>query len=70
MERTATSENVRVFGSHCGLGFNSAAITVIADRLAQPAGTWSHFSPPWYLRGAYPPARDLEPGRLPHEAVA
>jgi pimeloyl-ACP methyl ester carboxylesterase len=68
--RTATSENVRVFGSHCGLGFNSAAITVIADRLAQPVGTWSHFSPPWYLRGAFPPATDLDSERLPASAVA
>jgi pimeloyl-ACP methyl ester carboxylesterase len=70
VERTATSENVRVFGSHCGLGFNSAAIAVIADRLAQPAGTWEHFSPPWYLRGAYPPATDLDSDRLPASAVA
>ncbi len=68
--RTATSENVRVFGSHCGLGFNSAAITVIADRLAQPAGVWSHFSPPWYLRGAFPPATDLDSERLPAPEVA
>jgi pimeloyl-ACP methyl ester carboxylesterase len=68
--RTATSENVRVFGSHCGLGFNSAAITVIADRLAQPAGVWSRFSPPWCLRGAFPPATDLDSERLPAPAVA
>jgi len=70
VHRTATSENVRVYGSHCGLGFNSAAIAVIADRLAQPAGTWSHFSPPWYLRGAFPPATDLGAERRPASAVA
>ena len=70
VERTSTSENVRVYGSHCGLGFNAAAITVIADRIAQPAGTWSHFSPPWYLRGAFPPSVDLDTARLPHTAVA
>jgi len=70
VRRTSTSENVRVFGSHCGLGFNAAAITVIADRLAQPAGTWKHFSAPWYLRGAFPPATDLDTTRGPHSNVA
>jgi pimeloyl-ACP methyl ester carboxylesterase len=70
VRRTATSENVRVVGSHCGLGFNAAAITVIADRLAQPARTWSPFSPPWYLRAAFPPASDLEAERTAAAAVA
>ena len=68
--RTSTSENVRVYGSHCGLGFNSSVISVIADRLAQPIGSWEHFSPPWYLRGAFPPATDRDPERLPASAVA
>ncbi|MGA9277948.1 esterase/lipase family protein [Ilumatobacter sp.] len=70
VRRAPTSENVRVFGSHCGLGFNAAAITVIADRLAQPAGTWKPFSAPWYLRGAFPPSTDLDTSRGPHFAVA
>lgn len=70
VRRTGTSENVRVHGSHCGLGFNAAAITVIADRLAQPSGTWTHFSPPWYLRGAFPPATDLDVSRRPHSSAA
>lgn len=39
-------ENVEVRGSHCGLGHNPAALVVIADRLAQPAGTWVPFTPP------------------------
>jgi pimeloyl-ACP methyl ester carboxylesterase len=38
-------ENVEVRGSHCGLGVNAAALLVIADRLAQPAGTWTPFVP-------------------------
>lgn len=63
--RTAISENIRVFGSHCGLGFNTAVITAIADRLAQPAGEWRHFSPPWFIKGAYPKATDLDRSRLP-----
>ena len=60
IRRTDIGENVRVVGSHCGLGHNPAVITVIADRLSQPAGTWSHFSAPWYLRGAFPPSSDLD----------
>lgn len=38
------SENVRVLGSHCGLGHNPRALLVIADRLAQPVGTWKPYS--------------------------
>lgn len=60
LRKTPISENVRVFGSHCGLGHNASAITAIADRLAQPAGEWSEFRPPWWQRGMYPPARDLD----------
>ena len=52
------------------LWIGGAAIAVIADRLAQPAGTWSHFSPPWYLRGAFPPAADLDSERLPTPAAS
>jgi hypothetical protein len=36
----ATSENVEVFGSHGGLGFNVQVLHVIAHRLAQPVGAW------------------------------
>ena len=38
-------ENVEVRGSHIGLGFNPAALWVIADRLAQPIGAWEPFKP-------------------------
>lgn len=37
------SESVEVWGSHCGLGHNPLALAVVADRLAQPAGTWEPF---------------------------
>ena len=40
---STTSESVEVFGSHSGLGLNPAALWVIADRLAQPEGTWRAF---------------------------
>ena len=65
IRRTAISENIRVFGSHCGLGFNTSVIYAAADRLAQPAGQWRHFRSPLILRGAFPGADDLDPGRLP-----
>lgn len=69
IRKSDVSENIRVFGSHCGLGFNSAAIYAIADRLAQPEGQWKPFRPPWFLRGAYPPAADLDVERLPADAA-
>ena len=47
-------ENVEVPGSHCGLGHNPAALWVVADRLAQPAGRWAPFSPPSVARHLYP----------------
>jgi pimeloyl-ACP methyl ester carboxylesterase len=64
VEQTDHSENVRVFGSHCGLGYNTSVIAVIADRLAQPVAVWRPFSAPWYLRGMYPPAVNLDRKRL------
>ena len=40
------AENIEVYGSHCGLGHNPAALVAIADRLAQPEGEWAPFTPP------------------------
>jgi pimeloyl-ACP methyl ester carboxylesterase len=37
------SQSIEVWGSHCGLGHNPLALSVIADRLAQPEGTWRPF---------------------------
>ena len=37
-------ENVVVESSHCGMGHHVAALAVIADRLAQPEGSWTPFS--------------------------
>jgi hypothetical protein len=47
-------ENVAVHASHLGLGHHPAAIWAIADRLAQPEGTWQPFRPPAFLRPAFP----------------
>ncbi|HRP28785.1 MAG TPA: alpha/beta fold hydrolase [Burkholderiaceae bacterium] len=41
----ARHENIRVQGSHTGLGFNTMVLLVIADRLAQPEGQWRPFRP-------------------------
>ena len=48
------SENVEVRGSHLGLGHNTAAIVVVADRLAQPLGTFRPFTPPRWARQLLP----------------
>ena len=65
IRRTERSENIRVYGSHCGLGFNNSAIYAIADRLAQRPGQWRHFNAPPWLRTSFPPAQDLDLDKLP-----
>ena len=39
----ATSENIEVHGSHCGLGVNPSVLYAVADRLAQKDGAWGRF---------------------------
>jgi pimeloyl-ACP methyl ester carboxylesterase len=46
-------ENIRVFGSHTGLGFNPMVLAIVADRLAQPEGAWQPFSPRGWWGDAY-----------------
>jgi pimeloyl-ACP methyl ester carboxylesterase len=41
----AYHENIRVPGSHTGLGFNPLVLYIVADRLAQPEGQWQPFKP-------------------------
>jgi pimeloyl-ACP methyl ester carboxylesterase len=53
---SATSENVEVHGSHCGLGFNPSVAYLVADRLAQPPGEWRPFKSPLVLRSLFPPS--------------
>jgi pimeloyl-ACP methyl ester carboxylesterase len=45
----ARCDNVEVPGSHSGLGHNPIALAVVADRLAQPDGTWQPYRVPPYL---------------------
>ncbi len=52
-------ENVEVFASHLGLGFNPATLNAIADRLAQPEGQWKPFdrggARSWFYRDPHRP---------------
>jgi pimeloyl-ACP methyl ester carboxylesterase len=41
----ALHENIRVPGSHLGLGFNPLVLWILADRLSQPEGRWRPFVP-------------------------
>lgn len=41
----AMHENIRVSGSHTGMGFNAMVLFIVADRLAQPEGQWKPFKP-------------------------
>ncbi len=45
----ARHENIRVPGSHLGLGFNPIVLWIVADRLAQRREDWRPFAPagPW-----------------------
>ena len=56
-----TAENIAVRGSHLGLGHHGAVLYAVADRLAQPRGSWAPFTPPPRLRRLYRPvpAADL-----------
>jgi pimeloyl-ACP methyl ester carboxylesterase len=41
----ALHENIRVWGSHTGLGFNALVLQIVADRLAQAEGQWRPYRP-------------------------
>jgi len=49
----ALHENIRVPGSHIGLGFNAVVLWIVADRLAQPEGDWRRFEPSGAMGYAY-----------------
>jgi pimeloyl-ACP methyl ester carboxylesterase len=46
-------ENIRVQGSHTGLGLNPMVLAIIAERLAQPEGKWKPFNPEGWWGSAY-----------------
>lgn len=47
-------QNIAVHGSHLGLVVNPTVLHVLADRLAQPEGTWRPFRPGPLTRHLYP----------------
>jgi pimeloyl-ACP methyl ester carboxylesterase len=49
-----TTENIRVYGSHCGLGHNPMVLWAVADRLAQREGAWQPFQRRSLRRFVYP----------------
>jgi pimeloyl-ACP methyl ester carboxylesterase len=51
------AENIEVEGSHCGLGHNPMALYAIADRLAQPEGSWRPFDRSGLRSFIYPDPR-------------
>ena len=55
-------ENIRVAGSHTGLGFNAMVMLILADRLAQPEGHWAPFRPQGFSGSLY---RMLTGGAVP-----
>ncbi len=59
--RGPRSENVEVFGSHCGLGFNPSVAMVVADRLAQDQGSWKRFRAPVWAAAAFPRPSSWQP---------
>lgn len=56
------AENVEVYTTHIGIGFNPASLFAVLDRLAQPEDDWRPFVPPPVLRLLYPtpPSRRTE----------
>jgi len=47
------AENVEVYGSHIGLGFNASALYLLAERLAQPETAWQAFQRDGWKRWVY-----------------
>jgi pimeloyl-ACP methyl ester carboxylesterase len=53
-QATPQTENIEVRSTHLGLGFHAPALWVIADRLAQPFGSWRPFRPSAFLSPFFP----------------
>lgn len=46
-------ENIEVYGSHIGLGFNPSVYLAVADRLAVNPDHWTPFAPPRLFQSLY-----------------
>jgi pimeloyl-ACP methyl ester carboxylesterase len=56
------AENIEVYGSHVGLGFNPAVLYAVADRLASREDRWQPFHRRGWRIFVYGPARLVESG--------
>src|SRR3954453_21570938 len=54
-------DNVEIRGTHSGMGFNPAALYVVADRLHQPEDDWRPFHAPAWLRSFFPRPESWQP---------
>jgi hypothetical protein len=50
---TDHTENIEIFGSHCGLGFNPVVLYAVAERLSQADGDWKPFDKSGWRRAIY-----------------
>ncbi len=50
------SDNIEVYGSHCGLGINASVLYAVADRLAQAEDDWQPFERTGLRALVYPSA--------------
>lgn len=64
----AFHENIRVPGSHLGLGFNGIVLAIVADRLAQPEGAWQPFRPQGLLGRVWRMSAGAVADNLHHDA--
>ena len=55
-------ENIEVAGSHCGLGWNTHVLEIVANRLSQPPGKWRRYSQ--HAGGARAPIAGLHPSAV------
>lgn len=62
LEESEMAENIRVPGSHCGLGVNPLVLHAISDRLAQPEGSWRKFDRSGVRGLVYPRPEKGTPG--------
>jgi dienelactone hydrolase len=69
-EPSALAENIAVHSSHFGMGHHPAVIWAVADRLAQPEGSWTPFRAPALLRPAFPTPDTPDAAAPPRTAAA
>lgn len=60
--RRANTDNIQVYGSHVGMAAHPVILYAIADRLAQPVGTWEPFDRGRPLRPVFYPEPAYAPG--------